>query len=206
MYCSRLHAKYYSNENEALLTSLNLLGKSMINNIEYGITFPKSLLTLEKIYEESVSYTQEVVKTYPCIFVKRPVYKKVNLGLSKKYLESKVLYDVTDDLHFNRRFKEKFYKDFETELSDTNTKISREEYEKAPESKRTNQYLNKKYSEYGYCIRTGVKIPFNPNKPLCYEAYLAWAEWRNENYKENYCHRTGAPSNGKTSMANPILE
>lgn len=57
----------------------------------------------------------------------------------------------------------------------------------------------------GYCIRTGQKIPFNPEKPMSYDAYQVWVEFGNMNYPENYCHKTGRPSNGRTSMRNPIL-
>ena len=62
IYCNNLHAKYYSNESEALLTSLNLLGKSMIGNVEYGISFPNSKLTIDKLYSDSMSSTNEVIK------------------------------------------------------------------------------------------------------------------------------------------------
>ena len=57
----------------------------------------------------------------------------------------------------------------------------------------------------GYCIRTGKEIPFNPQKPLSYNAFQEWVKWENEFYPENYCHATGKKSNGKTNFANPIL-
>lgn len=57
----------------------------------------------------------------------------------------------------------------------------------------------------GYCIRTGVEIPFNPEKPMTYDAYQTWAQFGNPDYPENFCHRTGKPSYGKTSMRRPIL-
>ena len=57
----------------------------------------------------------------------------------------------------------------------------------------------------GYCIRTGDKIAYNPNKPYSNKSYRSWASFRNENYPENFCHKTGKSSNGKTSMKKPIL-
>lgn len=63
----------------------------------------------------------------------------------------------------------------------------------------------KNYSAHGYCIRTGIPIPFNPEKPLCYEAYLKWDEYGNLDYPEQYCHFSGEPSHGETSFAFPIL-
>lgn len=58
----------------------------------------------------------------------------------------------------------------------------------------------------GFCIRTGKEIPFNPKKPFSSDAYKSWAKYKNPNYKENYCHRTGRKSTGRTSFSNPILE
>lgn len=62
-----------------------------------------------------------------------------------------------------------------------------------------------KESKKGYCIRTGVEIKFNPEKPFCYEAWLEWNKYKNPFYPENYCHKTGKKSKGKTSFANPTL-
>lgn len=231
IYCKNLHAKYYANENEALLTSLNLLGKSMTENVEYGIYFQNSKLSLEKLYTDSISYTYQVILDNPCVYIKRPVIKKTNLGLTKKYVESKVLYDVTEALYKNRDFEKKYYKDFDNEILDSDVKPSREEYvpeikdtpksksyssrsyiktDFSEEKKQANNYSNSRDNhnytpEYGYCIRTGVRIPFNPQRPFSYEAFQTWAIFENPFYNENYCHKTGRQSNGMTSMAKPIL-
>lgn len=57
----------------------------------------------------------------------------------------------------------------------------------------------------GYCIRTGVEIPFNVEKPLSYEAYKAWSKYSDPNYAEKFCHFSGEASHGETSVAKPIL-
>lgn len=57
----------------------------------------------------------------------------------------------------------------------------------------------------GYCIRTGVEIPFNIDKPLSKEAYKIWNEYADPEYAEKYCHFSGEPSYGKTSVAHPVL-
>lgn len=206
IYCNNLHAKYYSNENEALLTSLNLLGKSMTGNVEYGISFPNSKLTIDKLYTDSMNSTNEIIKSNPCVFVKRPLYKKTNLGLSKKHLGHVVLFDQTNALYRNRSFEQKFYNDFEYQLFQTDVKPTREEFQTVNEPKSKNQNLNRNNNqEFGYCIRTGVEIPFDPSRPFSYEAYQSWSIYQNWNYPEKYCHKTGKYSNGRTSMANPIL-
>lgn len=61
-------------------------------------------------------------------------------------------------------------------------------------------------NQTGYCIRTGVKIPFNVEKPLSFEAYKKWNEYGDPNYPEKYCHYSGEPSNGETSVSKPILK
>lgn len=57
----------------------------------------------------------------------------------------------------------------------------------------------------GYCIRTGTKIPFNPDKPFSAEGFKLWNQYKNKNYKEEYCHYSGEKSNKETSFSNPIL-
>jgi phosphatidylserine/phosphatidylglycerophosphate/cardiolipin synthase-like enzyme len=58
----------------------------------------------------------------------------------------------------------------------------------------------------GFCIRTGVEIPFNVERPLSYDAYKSWSKYSDPNYAEKFCHFSGEPSNGETSVAKPILK
>jgi phosphatidylserine/phosphatidylglycerophosphate/cardiolipin synthase-like enzyme len=58
----------------------------------------------------------------------------------------------------------------------------------------------------GFCIRTGVSIPFNVEKPLSLEAYKKWNEYADVDYPEKFCHFSGETSNGETSVNKPILK
>lgn len=58
----------------------------------------------------------------------------------------------------------------------------------------------------GFCIRTGVEIPFNVEKPLSYDAYKKWNEFGDSDYPEKFCHYSGEPSNGETCVSKPILK
>ncbi len=58
----------------------------------------------------------------------------------------------------------------------------------------------------GYCIRTGKEIPFNIEKPMVYEAFKMWNKYKNPDYEENYCHFSGEPSDGQTSVKQPVLK
>lgn len=66
-------------------------------------------------------------------------------------------------------------------------------------SKKTNS------KEIGYCIRTGVEIPFSIEKPLSYNAYKKWNDFGDRDYPEKYCHFSGEESHGETSFSHPIL-
>lgn len=43
----------------------------------------------------------------------------------------------------------------------------------------------------GSCIRCGIEIELDPDRPLCDRCYAIWAEYENEDYKEKYCHLCG---------------
>lgn len=75
------------------------------------------------------------------------------------------------------------------------------EYESKGKTKSTTSH----YPKMGYCIRTGEPIPFDPERPMSWKAYKTWAQFSNPDYPEQYCHKTGKPSYGKTSMRRPVL-
>ncbi len=58
----------------------------------------------------------------------------------------------------------------------------------------------------GYCIRTGVEVPFNIEKPMSYGAYKLWNKYGDPDYPEKFCHFSGETSNGETSVSKPILK
>ena len=58
----------------------------------------------------------------------------------------------------------------------------------------------------GFCIRTGVEIPFNVEKPMNYDAFKSWSKYGDTEYAEKFCHFSGEPSNGETSVSRPILK
>ncbi|MTE27548.1 phospholipase D family protein [Winogradskyella ouciana] len=219
LYNKDLHAKHYANEREGLITSLNLYGYSMVNNIEYGVYFEKTPLNpIDKLFEQTYNYTFELVNNLSTvIYLKKPTYSNKLFGLTKQYQESKVIYDITDDFFDSRsRLPEtKSLKEFDLE---TETIIEKKYSEKPQRVDTTSTTSVKKKFHYngrvsrivpkekkGFCIRTGEEIPYNPDKPMSYDSYMTWVQYENYNFPENYCHKTGKPSYGKTSMANPIL-
>ena len=143
------------------------------------------------------------------VFIKRPVYeKKIFSALrGKNYVKSDILLDNTE-IYYKSRFnksnktiqKLSDFPDYVELGSSSTNRPERSEIET-----KQNTTSTKSNSQTGFCIRTGKSIPFNPYAPYCYEAYQSWAAWGNADFPEKYCHKTGMPSNGRTSKNQPIL-
>lgn len=141
-YCKNLHAKCYINENEAIITSMNLYEFSQLNNNEMGVYLSR---------KQDADFYNSTME------------------------EAQRLLTISNEIR----------------LTPEKTMVSKQ-------VKPTNQY--------GYCIRTGVKIPFNIEKPMCYEAFKEWNKYGNPDYMEKFCHFTGEMSKGETSIGKPILK
>lgn len=107
LYLRDLHAKYYVNEAEGIVTSINLHDYSFKNNIEFGIhskNTEQSLLGLAIIknpFSDSLDstaweYATGFMKQAEAMFVKRPVIQKKLFGLSTTQMGSKVCNDNTE--------------------------------------------------------------------------------------------------------------
>jgi hypothetical protein len=221
LYNKNLHAKHYCNENEGLITSLNLYGYSMVNNIEYGVHFSKTLLNpMDKLFEETENFTYDLVfKQSDVIFLKKPQYSTKFLGLKKVYQQSKIIFDVSEAVFGGNAYPTKYLNEFDLELE---TSIEKK-YAEKPERERVLEKVKvkkeykvqqkvyepqqKEYnnSHTGYCIRTGEEIPFNPERPFSYYAYKTWSQFENYDFPENFCHKSGKRTEGRTSMARPVL-
>jgi len=212
IYVHNLHAKYYGNEAKGIITSINMYDHSFKNNIEFGMYSENGLLDklTKSSDQEAWDKSNEIAESGEPVFIKRPIFKK-KLLMGKDFVNSSILLDNTE-LFFNQSYRAQSEKrklhDFPLELdheSKTASMPTREETNAhaAPYGSRQQSYQSQ--SNVGYCIRTGVEIPFNPARPFSYEAYRTWAEFSNWDYSENFCHKTGRKSFGKTSMRNPVM-
>lgn len=150
--CKNLHAKCYINENEAIITSMNLYEFSQQNNNEMGIYFTKA--QDPELYNSTLEEVQRLLTISDEI---RVTVKKVT--------------------------------------ADTPPKTENKSVETRSTSKPT-----------GFCIRTGIPIPFNVEKPMSFDAFKKWSEFGNPDYPERFCHFSGELSNGETSVSRPILK
>jgi hypothetical protein len=167
----------------------------MINNIEYGVHFNKTILNpIEKLYEETEKFTRKLVfEKSQIVFLKKPLYKKTMLGLTKSYQNSKILFDISENFFRNYDYETRYLEEFDEEHFSDIEKV----YDHKPQRESEN--------ETGYCIRSGKEIPFNPEQPMSKASWRVWNNFGNLDFEENYCHMTGKKSYGKTSMRNPIL-
>jgi phosphatidylserine/phosphatidylglycerophosphate/cardiolipin synthase-like enzyme len=149
-FCKDLHAKCYLNENEAILTSMNLYEFSQVNNNEMGIHVDKT--------------------TDP------ELYKDI-------YEEAHRLIRISDEIVIS------------VEKAPAKEKVIAKSETKSNGGKKN-----------GYCIRTGVEIPFDIEKPMSYEAFKSWSKYGDPEYAEKFCHFSGETSNGETSVNKPILK
>ena len=189
-YEKRLHAKYYANENAAILTSMNLYGYSQNNNIEAGVLTKLSLIgniannIMSNITDEdsfdkqTYKYFDIVIKQSKVIFKKTTEIERSFMGVKRNFKKPQIEDNILD--FFQNKQKPTSY----------NSTI-------------TNNYI-KPIKQTGFCIRTAEPIPFNKEKPLSPEAYKLWN--KNPNNPENYCHFSGEPSNKETSVNKPILK
>ena len=194
-YEPRLHAKYYANQNKAILSSMNLYEYSQNNNIEFGIVTYREF-GIEKLKEkvmgveldnEAWEYFESVVESSTIKYNREPVYESNMLGLSKKYVRSEVKLDLlTEELSRPKRIKSNSKSSSDTIKTETVT-------------------VTQTGVGEAYCIRSGEPIPFDIQKPYTDKAFKSWNSFKNKDFPEKYCHYSGDFSDGKTSMAKPIL-
>lgn len=179
-YESRLHAKYYANESAALLSSMNLYDFSQNNNIEFGILTKATIIgaLTGNLFGDKID--NEAFSYFEQIIKNSETLYKRTPFYDEKLLGLTKKYSHSD-----------------VEIDKLSQTL---EIKSTTESKQINED-----NHVGYCIRTGVKIPFNPKKPLSDAAYKSWNKHKNKNFKETYCHYSGEPSYGETSFAKPIL-
>ena len=202
VYIPELHGKYYANEKQSVITSMNLLDYSLINNVEFGVLAEKALTDLvnkNNFFETSKNTIMSVLDSGYTIFAKRPNYNKKFLGLAKDYVGSTVHLDLVDNMLANREGKPIRYSSFVPENYVNAEKRQRTEREPAPEKVVQKEAPQEKK---GHCIRCNTEIPLNPLMPLCDSCYPIWAKFGNRFYEENYCHCCGEER--KVTVATPL--
>lgn len=216
VYSQKLHGKYYGNEKKGVVTSINLYDFSFTNeNIEFGVYSEQSLLnklnisSSNSIDNNAFNFCFDLAEKSEPVYIKRPIYKakKLIVNLGNTYINSsEVLLDNTSDYYGFSKKKttcDKSLKDFPSEVIVGGSDNKRPERIKIVEE--PIKETKTKKSNTGYCIRTGEKIKFNPDQPMSKDSWRVWNQYGDSSFPEQYCHKTGEKSYGKTSMEKPVL-
>jgi hypothetical protein len=231
VHVPNLHGKYYANERNGLITSINLYDHSFKNNIEFGVHYIRK--RFGGTYDEDTeawSASRKVADEGNVVFVKRPQFinKKFIVKLGKDYVGSEVLFDGTSQ-YYDRRSRsvstDKKLSDFPDEiLVDKNTS-QRPERQDTNELSETKAKENKSYSNKlktkqnpktkinlvrgkimrptSQCIRCTHKIPTNPSSPYCDSCFKTWSHFENIDFPEKWCHYCGERDD-EISMVRPL--
>ena len=183
-YEPRLHAKYYANEFDGILSSMNLIDYSHDNNIEFGIEYNQTNFLEGSIGDDAEVYFKGVIERSTLEYHKKPVFESTLLGLSKKYVRS----DIKTD-----------------QISGSLSKATKDRLSKPKDGDKSEKNLKTSKSSVGYCIRTGREIAFDIQIPYSDKAFKSWEQFGDADYPEKYCHFSGEASKGKTSMNKPVL-
>lgn len=204
-YDERLHAKFYGNENAALITSMNLYDFSQDNNIEVGVFASKEEGRVGRdMWQQAHDLFNDIVKNAKTVFDREPLWetKRYNPFAKPEYKGSETKIDLFDSEPIESKFTRKEKQVVNPSMQPLEEKQASSIGFQAP--KPANQKPQKK-DRMGFCIRTGIEIPFNIERPFSNKAYNSWLRFENPDYEESYCHFTGEPSEGRTSMNKPIL-
>lgn len=198
-YAPNLHAKYYTNEKQAIITSLNLYDTSFRKNIEFGVQCESSIIGIENMYFEAYNKSADIIGGNYLVFLKKPLYKKKLL--SKDYVGSKTIYDVTQQLIDTGEVPQKSaysFEDTETlNMTESKERVSREMFEaqqkiiKIKEQQKSIEVVKPKTDLKGHCIRCRKPIPLNIKAPYCGICYNDWQITKKDFIVERYCHICG---------------
>jgi hypothetical protein len=194
------HAKSLSDEDLDFFKEFRNVGIYYQENLhaKYYANENKSILSSINLHEYSMNNNIEVVM----------LLERKQFGFGGDSAQDSEVFEYFDEIIeksnpiFIKEVKKKkilfglFEKNIGTQVIEDNRK-------KAPQENSTKSNAEKRL---GFCIRTGKEIPFNPKLPFSTDAYKSWSTFKKDDYPEKYCHFSGEPSNGETTMAKPILK
>jgi hypothetical protein len=196
---------------------MNLYDYSQDNNIEVGVYASADEGRAGRdLLKQAHDLFQRIVENAIVVFDREPETEKTMLGLREKYLGSKTIVDLfeerPDESKFTRKDKAVSNPSMQSQdpaapanSSDSSAVDDIEVPKEQSKTKTTTPIVVEPTRPQGYCIRTGVEIPFDIEKPFSYTAFQSWSRFGNPDYEENFCHFSGEESFGETSMNRPIL-
>lgn len=193
--------------------------KELLNDKEREKVEVRIIFGKQELNPSEMGYLQTL--KYVRLYFSKNLHAKCYLNEKQMIITSMNLYEfsqqnnremgilVERNNESDKNVYEEAFKDIESILNNA-TDFAYIEAPKASQKseqpkKETSRSNNKSTILTGYCIRTGVEIPFDVNAPFSKDAYREWNKYKNPDYEENFCHFSGEPSLGATSMSKPIL-
>jgi phosphatidylserine/phosphatidylglycerophosphate/cardiolipin synthase-like enzyme len=196
--------------------------KELLNDKEREKSEVRIIFGKQELNPTEMSYLQTL--KYVRLYFSKNLHAKCYLNEKKMIISSMNLYEFSQQNNremgilierneeSDKQVYEDAWKDIDSILNNATdfayVEAPKETGKKGDSTKTAVLKENKKNNgkATGYCIRTGVEIPFNIEKPMSYEAYKSWNKYGDKNYSEKFCHFTGEESNGETSVAKPIMK
>ena len=175
-----LHAKCYLNEEQAILTSMNLYQFSQENNLEMGLLVSRrgqEMPLYEDIRKEADRFIRiskvilEIAKPKPAPVSK--AHPTSQPAPSKPAPASGIPFAYSSG-------------------------ITRPAPKPAPIKPAPISGIPK----VGFCIRDKASIPANPLKPYCDRCYRSWNRYKDPEYEEKHCHICGKEND--STMVKPL--
>jgi phosphatidylserine/phosphatidylglycerophosphate/cardiolipin synthase-like enzyme len=197
--------------------------KELLNDKEKEKAEVRIIFGKQELNPSEMSYLQKL--KYVRLYFSKNLHAKCYLNEKKMIIASMNLYEFSQQNNremgilieraneSDQQVYEDAWKDIESILNNATdfsyVEAPKEKEKLKAEIKSTNFTRELKINsgkQLGYCIRTGVEIPFNVEKPMSYDAFKSWSKYGDPDYSEKFCHFTGEPSNGETSVSRPILK
>lgn len=160
IFLSRLHAKVYISESQAIVTSMNLLKSSALDSWE---------LAIRAHARQDAALFNEIVK------------------------HTKGLLDRAKD-----------EQEIAAKSKTASATATLSEMAEVARHAGSRPVVPRARAKTGHCIRCGVGVVFNPERPLCGDCFKAWAKYENPDYKESHCH--GCGKERSTTFARPLCK
>lgn len=184
-YVADLHAKCYLNEKSALITSMNLYEFSQVNNIEMGMLVNRD--ADKALYNDILTEVHRILRT------------------SKKRRMDPSDGTATDagGRSVPGRVMKQNGKQRTSEERGSAGKSGRGRAGKSGD-RPSSSHIQPPKPENGFCIRCRGQLPADPLKPYCGSCYKTWSRYKNDDYKEKYCHLCGGDH--ATTFGRPVCK
>lgn len=194
MVLDRLHAKIYLNEKSVIMTSMNLVEASAHGSWESAIEITKA--------RHPAAYAAIVNE---CVFLIREADREIQKALADSSSDMyKILakHGIITKRQIGSKVGKKLKKASTSAKANSRVSARLEAAAKTHGAKKRRKPARP--PKKGTCIRCGVDIQFNTDRPCCYGCYQSWAKWGNKDYEENFCHACGKET--PSSMAKPLCQ